>query len=683
MGKIGIQVDGRIVEELSDRIPSNLLALNELLKNAYDAGASSVEISLDTHEEKLMISDTGDGMTEKEIKTLFHLAHSTKQYGSINPKTGRRIQGSKGLGFLSAFKFGDVVSWVTSLDGKTGKRFTVNINDVKHLDDINEYELPIYDTKVSQKGTTVSISLDSYNLDSLSSYFADDRYAKRILHCFCDDGISVALYVDGVRRLPNELQQIDKAPESALLYLVDFNSEDMTIRFSHKRTSLFSVVIDEEVKGFSLKASLNIYQFVAHQGKKVDEIYRGPGDTLYPLIYVNDSLFDNYDLFNPDALRSVKSSKALPQITGIICVNSDNKGMQFNSDRSKFQQNSLTDSIAKMLDLLNRTIQSEGARYKKAILDGKFFNEKPEALPRGLSDEQLRSYLNQELPFLSEIAIKRSGDGVRYTLFDNTQFIPYEEDPELRCADILLRCSSDRVEIPSSQINLLDYVTGVSDSEGASIDKSALQIKIDGSLAPTNFLAAISAPCDMQIWYEFDDPNTGKVIKELVLHFVDSASEGGRSEPNQISIIPLGGVVLNELPYTAQLVDEINNIKFEDYPNMVACSMRTVFELARDELDIAAYKTKDLGKDIEGIIGFVRRNQNLSKIANAIPYSYHTLESLTASMDTVYSLASLGTHKAASWLARTDIEALGIRAGVFAIIVQGLKKLDLDNEYTQ
>lgn len=680
MDKIGIQVDGRIIEELSDRIPSNLLALNELLKNAYDAGAPTVEVSLDTHAKKLTISDTGSGMTEKDIKTLFHLAHSTKQYGSINPETGRRIQGSKGLGFLSAFKFGDVVSWVTSLDGKAGKSFTVNIGDVKYLDDINKYELEIHDTEVNKKGTTVSISLDSYNLDSLSSYFADDRYAKRILHCFCDDGIGVTLYVDGVQRLPNEPQQIGKAPDSALLYLVDFSSEDMTIRFSHKGTFLFSAAIDEQIKDYSIKASLNIYQFVSHQGKQVDEIYRGPDDALYPLIYVNDSLFDNYDLFNPDALRSVKSSKALPQITGKICVNSDSKDMQFNSDRSKFQQNSLTDSIAETLGLLNRTIQIEGARYKKAILNGDFFNEKPEALSRGLSDKQLRSYLNQELPFLSEITIERSDDGVHYALLGNSWFIPYEEDPVLRCADILLRCSSDRVEIPSSQINLLDYVVDVSDSEGTSIDKSTIQIKVDGSLASTSFLAAISVPCDKRVWYEFDDPNTGKVVKELVLHFIHPVDEGNQSEPARVSIIPLGGVVLNELPYTAQLVNEINEIQFENYPNMVACSMRTVFELARDELDIAAYKTKDLGKDIEAIIGFAKKDKNLSKIAEAIPYSYHTLESLVASMGPVYSLTSLGTHKAASWLAKTDIEALGKRAGAFVIIVLGMKKLGIKDE---
>jgi hypothetical protein len=36
---------------------------------------------------------------------------SVKIYGTITPKTGRYTQGSKGLRFLSVFKFGDVVTW--------------------------------------------------------------------------------------------------------------------------------------------------------------------------------------------------------------------------------------------------------------------------------------------------------------------------------------------------------------------------------------------------------------------------------------------------------------------------------------------------------------------------------------------------------------------------------------------
>ena len=38
---------GSILKELSEKIPSVVIALNELIKNSYDAGANFVEIVID------------------------------------------------------------------------------------------------------------------------------------------------------------------------------------------------------------------------------------------------------------------------------------------------------------------------------------------------------------------------------------------------------------------------------------------------------------------------------------------------------------------------------------------------------------------------------------------------------------------------------------------------------------
>ncbi len=43
-----ITVSGNIISELSEKIPSNIIALNELIKNSYDAGANAITIRLDT-----------------------------------------------------------------------------------------------------------------------------------------------------------------------------------------------------------------------------------------------------------------------------------------------------------------------------------------------------------------------------------------------------------------------------------------------------------------------------------------------------------------------------------------------------------------------------------------------------------------------------------------------------------
>ena len=101
-----VSISGKIISELSEKIPSNIIALNELIKNSYDAGSSKVEVALDSKQGSLTITDTGEGMNKKDIDTLFHISSSDKVYGSFNDKYNRYVQGSKGLGFLSVFKFG-------------------------------------------------------------------------------------------------------------------------------------------------------------------------------------------------------------------------------------------------------------------------------------------------------------------------------------------------------------------------------------------------------------------------------------------------------------------------------------------------------------------------------------------------------------------------------------------------
>lgn len=59
---INVKVSGNIIKELSEKIPSNNVALNELIKNAYDADASKIEITIDTINHKLTIFDNGSGM---------------------------------------------------------------------------------------------------------------------------------------------------------------------------------------------------------------------------------------------------------------------------------------------------------------------------------------------------------------------------------------------------------------------------------------------------------------------------------------------------------------------------------------------------------------------------------------------------------------------------------------------
>lgn len=43
-----LRVSGEIINELSEKIPTYIVALNELIKNSFDANANNVIINFDT-----------------------------------------------------------------------------------------------------------------------------------------------------------------------------------------------------------------------------------------------------------------------------------------------------------------------------------------------------------------------------------------------------------------------------------------------------------------------------------------------------------------------------------------------------------------------------------------------------------------------------------------------------------
>ncbi len=118
-GSIPITVNANIINELSSKIPTSFVALNEQIKNAYDANAEKVDISFDENKRYLSIQDNGEGMDTEDVQGLFNIAKQ-KNYETIithEDKSGikrpRYIQGAKGLGFLAALKFGKKVTWTS------------------------------------------------------------------------------------------------------------------------------------------------------------------------------------------------------------------------------------------------------------------------------------------------------------------------------------------------------------------------------------------------------------------------------------------------------------------------------------------------------------------------------------------------------------------------------------------
>lgn len=100
-----------------DLITNEIVAIFELVKNSYDAGASNVDITINSENDEIIISDDGNGMSYEEIKNKWlFVAHSEKKYDD-----NKVYAGSKGIGRFSCDRLGGKLILVSKKNNQYGK----------------------------------------------------------------------------------------------------------------------------------------------------------------------------------------------------------------------------------------------------------------------------------------------------------------------------------------------------------------------------------------------------------------------------------------------------------------------------------------------------------------------------------------------------------------------------------
>jgi Histidine kinase-, DNA gyrase B-, and HSP90-like ATPase len=142
--EIEVKVENDHIERLTTAKP--IVALSELIWNAYDADAARVRVDFEGGElTKLAIirvEDNGDGIPFEEADGFFKsLGGSWKRMGT-KTKGGRFIHGERGQGRFKAFALGETVTWISNAGGKKFsiagqrsnlKKFVVSVFSRPHL----------------------------------------------------------------------------------------------------------------------------------------------------------------------------------------------------------------------------------------------------------------------------------------------------------------------------------------------------------------------------------------------------------------------------------------------------------------------------------------------------------------------------------------------------------------------
>jgi hypothetical protein len=131
------KISGNLIKKLGEEsIANKNIAILELIKNSYDAGASLVEVELkniSSANPSIRISDNGKGMTSTDLENKWlNIATPNKSEHKI--KSGERIPvGEKGIGRLSSESLGDETMLTTNPKNETAG-FQINFDWKKYQD---------------------------------------------------------------------------------------------------------------------------------------------------------------------------------------------------------------------------------------------------------------------------------------------------------------------------------------------------------------------------------------------------------------------------------------------------------------------------------------------------------------------------------------------------------------------
>lgn len=258
--KLNYIVEDNIIAEVLGRnnFSTKESAILELIKNAYDAGASKLNLifkkSENTGRLMLEIMDDGSGMNENDIRQAWmHVGKSTRDYKDSD--TGRIFAGSKGIGRFALARLGESVDMFTKKNFEVGYHWKTNWNS-------SEIDI---DYNIASQGTKIQINelrdkWSSKSIKPLKNYISKTYRDSKMK-------ISIMFLVENGESLEEEAELIWTNPKIGENYL-----ESIAINYNSKNKILSGQVLSDEFNDSVLKmTSKNIKEYLFKQNM-IDEL---------------------------------------------------------------------------------------------------------------------------------------------------------------------------------------------------------------------------------------------------------------------------------------------------------------------------------------------------------------------------------------------------------------------------
>lgn len=206
--KVNFSISPRILSHLGeDLIKNESIALFELIKNSYDANATSCEINFVFSNEdlkSLIITDNGDGMDINIIKNIWLVVgtdYKRKELDKFKKTQGQRKKrlplGEKGIGRLSVHKLGNKITLISKSKNNNEVKLSIDWNQLNSAQKIDDFIIELTENEIPEEfinstGTKIIIEELKTNWDrrqlrevyrnitSLNSPFSDKSDAFNI-----------------------------------------------------------------------------------------------------------------------------------------------------------------------------------------------------------------------------------------------------------------------------------------------------------------------------------------------------------------------------------------------------------------------------------------------------------------------------------------------------------------------
>ena len=239
---MNLTASARLIMQLGEQlIEDELVALLELIKNAYDADANNVDVLIDTNtvtpygKGRIEIKDDGNGMIPSIVRNSFlRLSTSFKEEEKSSIYYHRRVLGKKGIGRLSFQRLGNYISVETVPNIERYEKTELLKKEDKEF--INEY------SKIN-----IDIDWSEFPIDmDFSDIMATVKYEKDVVTSY-----GTKIVIQGIKNL--NFWDMDKKKEEKLKNELLNMMDPFQKNLKEKRKDGFSVLLKINDIPYSVK----------------------------------------------------------------------------------------------------------------------------------------------------------------------------------------------------------------------------------------------------------------------------------------------------------------------------------------------------------------------------------------------------------------------------------------------